>query len=190
MKNCLPISLFLLITITQVACGQQKPAEVQIAEAIAALPPDMRDTATVLGYQDSPSEPVELRPGTNGMVCLADAPDDDRFHVACYHESLDPFMARGRALRADGKTAPEIEEIRGAEIEAGTLSFPDHAAALYSVTGGSLNQQTGEIEGGRSLKVVYVAYATTESTGLTTSPEGGVWLMYPGKPWAHVMITR
>ncbi len=182
--------LFFVAAIIQVACGQGRQDELQIAEAVAALPIEMREGASVLGYLEASAELTELRTGTNDMVCLADAPGDDRFHVACYHASLEPFMARGRELRAEGKDSPEIAEIREAEILQGTLSFPDHAAALYSVTGGTLNSETGEIEGGRGLQVVYVPYATAETTGLTTSPESGAWLMYPGKPWAHVMISR
>ena len=124
------------------------------------------------------------------MICLADAPGDDRFHVACYHESLEQFMARGRELRNEGKDSPEMAEIRRTEIESGSLPFPDHPAVFYFVSGGTLNIETGEIEDGRALQVVYTPYATPESTGLTTSPEAGAWLMYPGEPWAHVMITQ
>jgi hypothetical protein len=39
--------------------------------------------------------------------------------------------------------------------------------------------------------VVYTPYATPQSTGLSLMPDGTgrPWLMYPGKPWAHIMIT-
>lgn len=184
------VFLTALLTVIQVACGQQKSAETQIAEAIAALPPEMRDAAGVLGYRGLSGTLTTLRTGNNGMICLADDPSDERFHVACYHESLDAFMARGRELRVEGKAQDEILKARQEEIESGALQFPDHPAALYSVSDGSLNPETGEIDGGRSLQVLYVPYATPESTGLTTTPGGGAWLMYPGLPWAHVMISR
>ena len=30
------------------------------------------------------------------MICLADDPNESpRWHVACYHKALEPFMARG-----------------------------------------------------------------------------------------------
>jgi len=40
------------------------------------------------------------------------------------------------------------------------------------------------------LYVIYIPYATVESTGLATSPvsEGAPWLMDAGKPWAHIMV--
>jgi len=32
--------------------------------------------------------------------------------------------------------------------------------------------------------------ATQKTTGVTENPiEGGPWIMYPGKPWAHLMIA-
>jgi hypothetical protein len=37
--------------------------------------------------------------------------------------------------------------------------------------------------------VVYVPYATPESTGLSTTPGTAPWLMYPGTPGAHIMIS-
>ncbi len=176
---------------TQVACAQQKAAERQIAEAVAALPSEMREGAAVLGYQRDPNKLVELRNGTNGMICLADHPGDDDFHVACYHESLAAFMARGRELRTEGKNQEEVRRIRGQEIEAGTLQMPDHPAALYSLTGGTLNLQMGEVEGARGLYVVYIPYATEESTGIPATPSRErPWLMFPGTPWAHIMISR
>jgi hypothetical protein len=36
------------------------------------------------------------------FTCLASDPAVARFHVACYHHSLEPFMACGRALREQG----------------------------------------------------------------------------------------
>ncbi|MEZ5313622.1 MAG: hypothetical protein R2862_08215 [Thermoanaerobaculia bacterium] len=76
--------------------------EVQIAAALQAAPEDRRAGATVLGYTalDPASVVSVLRQGTNDLVCLADDPRDDRFSVACYHESLEPFMRRGRELAA------------------------------------------------------------------------------------------
>ncbi len=55
----------------------------------------------VWGY-DASKKLVKLREGTNDMICLASNPDGEQFHVACYHKLLEPFMARGRELRAQG----------------------------------------------------------------------------------------
>jgi hypothetical protein len=186
------IVLVSLIAMPTMASAQGDPEDRSIAEALSALPQPLRKGAEVRAFRNG--ELVTIRRGDNGMICLADDPSDDRWHVACYHADLEPFMARGRQLRAEGITdRARIDSIRGAEIESGELSFPDHPAALYSWFGDatSFNPETGEAEKAQGLYVLYVPYATAEETGLTmeSSPERP-WLMFPGKPWAHVMIAR
>jgi hypothetical protein len=166
------------------------PVERQVREAVMPAPEAQRAGATVLGYA-SDGALVALRAGTGDMICLADDPADPRFHVACYFKTLDPFMARGRALRAEGKDRAAIDSTRAAEIEAGTLSMPREPTALFSLTApaDSVDAATGEVRGAAPLYVVYMPYATEESTGITTTPGRGVpWLMFPGKPWAHIMV--
>src|ERR1044072_1343532 len=98
MRPCIPLSALLLLS--PVALVAQLPtSDQQVAASVLALPESMRAGATVLGYR-SAGALTELRKGSNGMTCLADDPESPAFHVACYHESLEPFMARGRALRA------------------------------------------------------------------------------------------
>ncbi len=187
------VALFLVLpgfTITaHPACAQPQPEIQQIAEAVSALPDNMRDGARVLGYRGTAL--VTLREGTNGMVCLADDPADDRLHVACYHESLEPFMARGRELRAEGKSRDEVQRLRLAEIEAGALRVPERWAALYTLTGGTFDADAGTIAGGRGNSVIYVPYATAATLGISEQPaRDRPWLMNPGTPWAHVMIGQ
>ncbi|MGI9179491.1 MAG: hypothetical protein ACR2H9_03100 [Longimicrobiaceae bacterium] len=171
--------------------AQPLPPAQQIAAAVAPAPEALREGATVLGYGRD-GRLTTLRRGTNDLICLADQPGDDRFHVACYHRSLEPFMARGRELQAQGKERDEVQATRLREIESGALRMPDRPAALYSLTGpaGSFDPATGKIEGASPLYVVYTPYATAESTGLpTAATRGAPWLMNPGTPWAHIMIV-
>lgn len=167
-----------------------QPAARQVAAAVLALPESMRAGATVLGY-DAQGRLTRLRQGTNRMTCLADDSRDDRFHVACYHDSLEPFMARGRELRAQGVEANAVESTRNADVAAGRIRMPA-AAALYSLTApaGGYDPATGAVRGGRHLFVVYVPMATEASTGISATPRGnGPWLMDPGSPKAHIMFT-
>jgi len=101
-------------------------------------------------------------------------------------------MERGRELSAEGYSSEEVREIRMQEIEDGTLSMPEKPMSLYSLTGDAdaWDYETGTLQSARPLYVVYVPYATVESTGISPSPasEGAPWLMDPGKPWAHIMI--
>ena len=165
-------------------------AEEQIAAAVLPAPKDMRDDATVLGYA-ADGRLTTLRRGKGALICLASDPKSDRFHVACYHRSLEPFMARGRALRARGVKGDKVDSLRFAEVRSGKLAMPHHPAVLYSLTGpaGSFDSATGMAPRAQPLFVVYVPFATEKSMGLSTTPvEGAPWIMDPGTPKAHLMF--
>jgi hypothetical protein len=165
-------------------------AEQQVAAAVQPLPESLRAGATVLGYRTA-GRLETLRQGTNGMICLADDPADDRFHVACYAASMDPFMARGRALRAEGVSATQIDSVRFREVREGKLPVPN-VAALWSLSGPatSWDPATGAVSGARPLYVIYIPFATEASTGIPATPSQGTpWLMHPGTPKAHVMFV-
>jgi hypothetical protein len=173
------------------AYAQVPPTQTQIAAAVLAAPENQRAGATVLGY-DSNGELITLREGGNELVCLGDDPTDDRFSVACYHESLEPYMARGRELRAEGTTdGGDRNQIRWQEAEAGTLAMPTAPATLYVLTGSGFDPASGEVADSYLRYVLYVPGATLESTGLPSGPlgPGGPWLMFPGTPGAHIMIS-
>lgn len=164
------------------------PTDVQIAAAVLPLPEQMRATARVLGYGAEGKLGV-IREG-KGMVCLAHNPAMPTFHVACYHESMEPFMARGRSLRAQGTVGPQVDSVRYREAKAGQLKLPNGPTTLYSLTGGAFEAQTNTAPGSKYLYVVYIPYATSESTGLPTRPKGNEpWLMSQGTPKAHIMFT-
>ena len=158
----------------------------QIKAAVKAAPQSLRDEATVRGFTDDGTI-TTLREGDGALVCLTDDPSEDGFHVACYHESLAPFMERGRELRRQDVSA--IDSVRRAELEAGTLSYPEGPAALYNLSG-TYDAAADTVRDASRLHVVYVPYATGKSTGLPTRPQGGPWLMEPGTPWAHIMVSR
>jgi hypothetical protein len=164
----------------------------QIAAAVLPLPAEFRADARVLGHRAGSKELVTLRDGNGAFTCLATDPAATRFHVACYHKSLEPFMARGRALRASGVEGDKVDSARFREIRNGTLAMPKQPAALYSLTGpaGSYDAATNTAPGARPLAVIYISGATTASSGLTATPQQGApWLMFPGTPKAHIMLV-
>jgi hypothetical protein len=174
------------------AAAQVPSPEIQIAAAVQAAPAPLRDGAAVLGYRNY-HRLVTLRAGTNELICLGDDPAVRSWHVACYHRDLEPFMRRGRELEAEGKARPQIDSTRLAEIQAGTLVMPDGPRALYNLyaPAESVDVATGLARNPTVLNVVYLPYATPESTGLPLQPAPGLpWLMAPGKPWAHIMIMK
>ncbi len=186
--------LIILLAVWWGACTTQAQVpspEQQVAAAVHAAPDDKRASTTVRGYNEA-GDLVTLREGSNELICVADEPGNDRFHVACYHERLEPFMQRGRDLRAEGMDPTAVDSIRRAEIEDGALDLPMHPMALYSLTGpaDSYRAEADSIAGASPLYVVYTPFATGEELGLSTRPAGNMpWLMEPGTPWAHIMIT-
>lgn len=166
--------------------------EVQIKTAVLAAPEGLREKAMVYGYSEK-GELVVLRPGGNELVCLADDPNQKGLNVSCYHKDLEPFMARGRALKKEGKSFQEIFDIREEEVKSKKLKMPLQPTTLYVFTSKDeqFNRTTGEVVDGNLRYVVYIPFATAETTGLPLKPDapGMPWIMDPGTHRAHIMIT-
>jgi hypothetical protein len=183
---------FLIVISISSTFGQTPSSEIQIKTALLAAPEDMRAGAMVYGY-NAKGEFVVLRKGTNELVCLADDPKSNGLSVSCYHKDLEPFMARGRELKAAGKTFQEIFDMREAEAKSGKLMMPKQASNLqiYSAKADDYNAATGAVTKGSFRYVVYIPWATAASTGLPIKPEapGMPWIMDPGTHRAHIMIS-
>lgn len=186
----------LLLTVGALATGglaaQVAPVAEQITGAVLPLPADQRASARVLGYRAA-GELSVLREGTGDMICLADEPGNETYHVACYHESLEPMMQMGRDLTARGIGDPQRDSIRAAAAADGRLEMPEVPAAFHSLTApvSDWNPAEGTLVGASKLHTVYVPWATSDETGLSTVPAGGgqPWLMFPGSYRAHIMIV-
>ena len=186
----------MIILLMMLSCYQLKAQiidkETQINAATLAAPEEQRAGAKVLGFNDK-GELSVLREGTNNLICLSDDPNKEGFSVACYHKDLEPFMKRGRELQAMGKSRGEIFEIRAREVEDGKLTMPEYPSTLHVYGGAEATYDTGTgaVKGATLRYVVYIPYATAESTGLPIRPmvPGGPWIMDPGTHRAHIMIT-
>lgn len=191
MKNVLIIALAF---VTFTACSQNNipSKETQVKTAVKAAPKMYRDGAKVLGYNEK-GEIVTLRKGSNDMICLADDPDKKGISVACYGKDLEPFMARGRELAAEGKDRKEKQKIRKKEIDNGNLKMPEEPSTLYVLSGKEKNYDAKKAELKDSVLryVMYKPYMTGESTGLPTKPQepGMPWLMNADTHRSHIMIT-
>jgi len=181
--------ILVLMPVTTTAQGTPS-AEEQIASAVLAAPEERRADATVLGY-DAQAKLVTLRKGSNDLICLADKPGDTRFSVACYHKDLEPYMARGRELDAQGITGNERnEKYRWKEIKEGKLSMPREPRILYVLSGKGYDAASAKVLNASLRWVIYYPFATPESTGLSTkSKRGEPWLMDAGTPGAHIMLS-
>lgn len=151
----------------------------------------MRAGATGMGYRE-PGKLVVLREGKNGMHCLALYVTRPDFHVACYHASWEPFMARRREPRAQGITAgARVDSIRFAEISAGKLAMPVQGS-LHTISARKeqFDPATNTVKEAGLLTVLYIPGATARSIGITETPqERAPWIMLPGTPKAHVMMA-
>jgi hypothetical protein len=187
---CLSVMILPAAVRAQASSAMPAPAQ-QIAAAVLALPQEFRADARVLGYRAGRRELVALREGKGPFTCLASEPGAQQFHVACYHQSLEPFMARGRELRASGVTGDRVDTVRFADVQARKLAMPTQAAALYSLFGAAdaYDAATNTVRDARALYVIYMPGATAASTGLSTRPAAGTpWLMFAGTPKAHIMF--
>lgn len=182
------LSILMIFTGISVNAQTAPSKEIQIKMAVLAAPEDQRANATVYAVDGT-----LLRKGTNQTICLADDPTREGLSVSCYHSSAQVFMERGWALRKEGKTAQEIFAVREAEAKSGKLKLPDSGSLLNALTAEEkdVNWTTGEAVNTYTRSVVYIPWATAESTGLPLKPAGpGLpWIMDPGTHRAHIMIN-
>lgn len=164
--------------------------EALIATSLMAAPKELRSGCTVIGYNMA-GDFVTFKEGDNGFICLVDNPMQDGFNAAFYPRELESFMARGRELRAEGKTEQEIFDIREAEMKSGKLKItPGSTLNIYYAPNATYDPESSEVEGAQRRYVVYLPWATAASTGLPESPDkpSDPWIMNPGTHRAHIML--
>ncbi len=191
MRNILTYSFLLFLAIP--AFAQETPTSaIQIKTALMAAPDEKKEGAMVYGYT-SKGEWTALRKATNDLICITDDPNGKDFSVACYNSSAEPFMERGRQLKKAGKSFQEIFDAREAEGKSGKLKLPKDGATLFVLTADAdnYNPKTGEVNDTYLRYVIYIPWATSESTGLPLKAYGpGMpWIMDPGTHRAHIMIS-
>jgi hypothetical protein len=183
------IACWTVLLSSTLAAAEVPSPETQIAAAILAAPAELREGAAVLGYNPK-GELITLREGKNEIICLGSDPAKTAFSVACYHKDMEPYMARGRELLAQKVTGQKRNDVRWKEIADGKLSLPREPRTLYVLTGSGFDAASGKVTNPYLRWVIYVPYATPQSTGLSTKPsDGAPWLMSPGTAGAHIMIN-
>jgi hypothetical protein len=192
MKKLLIFVCFCQSTCITLAQGKILAPELQIKLALLSAPEDKREGATVYGY--SPDKTFTLlRKGSNELICLADDPNQNGFSVACYHKDLEPFMKRGRDLKSLGKNSDDVFKMREEEVKSGKLVMPKQPSTLfvYSASKEDYDEGGGGVKNGYIRSVIYIPYATAETTGLPLKPAapGLPWIMHPGTHGAHIMIN-
>lgn len=158
----------------------------QIAEAVLPLPKELRAGATVVTYDPATGARKVLRAGTNAIECQPKNEADG--FIRCYHESIAPRYDLQAKLRAQKKSAKEIQDAMAAAIKVGTLKPPVPGSMSYR-----LSNKDGVI---KRLWIVSVPYATPETIGVSATSQrdaalkghGLPWMMLAGTAGAHIMI--
>jgi hypothetical protein len=165
-----------------------------IAAAVLPLPEQLRPGATVVRLNTS-LQPEVLRQGKNGMVCIADRPNDDAFDVRCYRDTFIPVVYRAFQLgyQVDG------EKVAG-EIKSGKLQLSNEPTAGYRCLGpiagydASRQSINSQIECWQS---IHFPFRTAAEIGLPDErdvPESQQrelpYVMASGTYWSHVMIRH
>jgi hypothetical protein len=177
MGKCFLLTILTLSPVVSLA--QNGNAAKQITEALLPLPEPLRDGATVV-LDAVPGKRIVLRKGTNNIICRANTTTPG-FNVYCYQKELDTFWTRFGKLALEGKSNTEILNILSAEFTPGEVKSLS-GVALYRLSGESP-------ESSLPIMSVFLPYASSESTGLSAERNHyRPWLMWPGTPFAHVMI--
>lgn len=158
-----------MLLIHSVAAAEQPEASVQIAGAVMAVPEELRAGAAVLG-RNAQGVMVKLREGSNELVCLIATRQTD-----VQRGLLSQGFGTVHGARAGvGGAAGDRAEAGGPAIpgdrrgQAGDAREP---RTLYVLT----VRRCGGRGGSRfvSTVVIYIPYATAQSTGLSTKPTRG-----------------
>lgn len=154
-----------------------------IDRAVLAAPANARAAAAVVKWDES-GKRIEIRPGTNGMVCWDQSvwPGQLPFSVHCTSSKSMDRVDQNRAFYMQYKTREAAEKaIKEAEA-AGKRVLPEYGAGHYGLQG--KDQETA-----RPHVTIAVPNATSASLKIPDKPStSGMWLMDAGTTGAHIMI--
>lgn len=167
-----------------VALPAAQSAEEEMADALLAAPPALRDGAMVIKL-DSGGDYTVLREGSNDLVCWDRSDEPGRaFSVQCTSVANMARIQQNRAFNMSGGTADEIRAMRSEAEADGTREASAFGSVYYTLNGADAESANMHI-------TIAVPYATEESTGLAEQgsyTRAGSWLMEAGTSSAHIMI--
>lgn len=155
--------------------------EAKIASAESAAPPDIARNATIMDWpMEEGGEPVQLRAGTNGWTCFPTTPE------TAGAADEDPMCLDAEWLSFAqawmGKTEPSVSA-----VGIGYMLQGDHGASNTDPYATEPTPDNQWVEAGPHLMVITPDPA--QLAAISTDPaNGGPWIMWPGTPYAHVMV--
>jgi len=145
--------------------------QTDIESAMSAAPESLASNATIQSWDGK-----VLREGTNGWVCLPDIPDNGGRDPWCVDAS---WLNMLDALN-NGKN-PTYDKVGIAYMLAGD-------APISNITPTGKREDGDWVEGLKAHLMILVPDHSMFDN-ISTDPEnGGPWIMWPGTPYAHIMV--
>jgi hypothetical protein len=167
-------------------------AEAPLESATLPLPPELRDSASVVSINEA-GEVTILRTGSGNMTCIADRAGDEIFDARCYHREFISYLYRRRQLSAQGMASDDIDLRIEQELETGKMAMTMLPTAGYRMRGpitALVENGTAWTEDMWRWQSIHIPRATAEDLGFVTSNEELMpYVMASGRLWAHVMIN-
>ena len=160
-------SLFIAIFTLQIASADES----LVASAISAGPDSLAKNATIKNWDGT-----VLRPGSNGWTCLPDIPDNGGTDPWC----VDDSWANLLDALTNGKE-PTYDKLGIAYMLAGD-------APISNITPGGKKEDGDWVEGLKAHLMILVPDHSMFDNVSTDPNNGGPWIMWPGTPYAHVMV--
>lgn len=173
MRATTALLALLLLLLPATASGQDMSKEAMIASAVSAGPSSISDDAAVMDWGMN-----EVRAGTNGWTCLPDRPDTAETDPWCVDE---PWLNFLKAYMT--QTEPSYTEIGFAYMLMGDA--PVSNSDPYATAPTTPEDWVTGV--GAHLMILVPDHSLLESVS-TDHMNGGPWVMWPGTPYAHLMI--
>ena len=145
--------------------------QADIQSAMSAAPASLAANATIQSWDGK-----VLREGTNGWVCLPDIPNNGGTDPYCVDAS---WLNLLDALK-NGKD-PTYDKIGIGYMLAGD-------APISNITPAGKKEDGDWVEGLKAHLMILVPDHSMYDNISTDPKNGGPWIMWPGTPYAHIMV--
>lgn len=162
-------STFLILAVFSVNMAGADEGLIQ--SALSAAPASLAKNATVKNWDGT-----VLREGTNGWTCLPDIPDNGGTDPWCVDESWANLL---EAL-TNGKE-PTYDKVGIAYMLAGD-------APISNIKPDGKKEEGDWVEGLKAHLMILVPDHSMFDNVSTDPNNGGPWIMWPGTPYAHIMV--
>lgn len=167
--------------------------DAEIAAALAAGPPSIRDAAGV--YVATPRGFELARASTNGFHCLVERSFPGAFEPQCFDEEGSRTLMQATLLtarlRGEGRSEPEVRAAVAAAWAAGELRAPTRPGINYMLH--PENRVPVDPEGTTIVPygphlMFYVPYLTNRDLGSDGSPAAPTFVINEGQPGAYAIV--